>query len=306
MGHAAPRQGQADLMLPGDRHVVQAGVGGPFRVLVLLQVVRLGQAGVDQDGPGGGDGRRALPEDQDVQRVDAGLLQAQLGGDLAGGVHLGDARRQQQALGRHPLAVLLVADDQPVLLPRGVQVVAAGIDAGLDDLAAVLGERADGVEDDLRAVKELGQGLDVVRDLDDLVLDGVDARNLVHGLLDPGLVPAGRGERDVVLAQVLADHAAGVTGGAVDDDGLAHGWCPLRVAYMPMPPSTGSPAPVMKRAASEARKTTASAMSATSPRRPCGVSPTTAPMASGTLGNRPSATTSWASWLPISVGHSPG
>jgi len=52
---------------------------------------------------------------------------------------------------------------------------------------------------------------------------------------------------------------------------------------MPMPPSTGSPAPVMKRAASEARKTTASAMSATSPRRPCGVSPITAPIASGTF-----------------------
>ena len=100
--------------------------------------------------------------------------------------------------------------------------MAAGIDAGLDDLAAVLGERADGVEDDLRAVEELGQGLDVVRDLDDLMLDGVDAGNLVHGLLDTGLVPAGRDERDVVLAQVLADQAAGVAGGAVDDDGLAH------------------------------------------------------------------------------------
>ena len=38
----------------------------------------------------------------------------------------------------------------------------------------------------------------------------------------------------------------------------------------------------------------------------CGVSPTTAPMASGTLGNSPSVTTSWASWLPISVGTRPG
>ena len=207
-------------MLPRDRHVVQTGVGGPFRVLVLLQVVRPGQARVDQDGPGRGDRWCALPEDQDVQRVHARFLQAQLGGDLAGGVHLGDAGRQQQALVRHPRAVLPVADDQPVLLACGVQVVAAGGDAGLDYLAAILGERADGVQDDLRAVEQLGQRLDVVRDLDDLVLDGVDAGHLVHGLLDPGLVPACRDERDVVLAQVLADQAAGIAGGAVDDDGL--------------------------------------------------------------------------------------
>jgi hypothetical protein len=209
-------------MLPRDRHVVQAGVGGPFRVLVLLQVVRLGQARVDQDGPGGGHRRRALPEDQDVERVDAGLLQAELGGDLAGGVHLGDARGEQEIFLGHPLAVLLVADDQPVLLPGGVQVVAAGVDAGLDDLAAVLGERADGVEDDLRPVEQLGQGLDIMRDLDDLVLDGVDAGDFVHCFGDTGFVPAGRDERDVVLTQVLADQAAGVTGGAVNDDRLAH------------------------------------------------------------------------------------
>ena len=48
---------------------------------------------------------------------------------------------------------------------------------------------------------------------------------------------------------------------------------------MPMPPSTGRPAPVMKRAASEQRKTTASAMSETSPSRPSGVCSTTAPTA---------------------------
>src|ERR1700757_603910 len=37
--------------------------------------------------------------------------------------------------------------------------------------------------------------------------------------------------------------------------------------YMPMPPSTGRPAPVMKRASLEQRKTAASAMSPTSPKR---------------------------------------
>ena len=86
---------------------------------------------------------------------------------------------------------------------------------------------------------------------------------------DAGLVAAGGDERQVELAQILADQAAGVAGGAVDDDGLGfHLFCPFW-SHMPMPPSTGSPAPVAHRNASEARKTTASAMSATSPRRPC-------------------------------------
>src|SRR5207237_10799802 len=133
--------------------------------------------------------------------------------------------------------------------------------------AAVPGERADSVEDDLRPVEQLGQGLDIVRDLDDVVLDGVDAGDLVHCFGDPGFVPAGRDERDVVLTQVLADQAAGVTGGTVDDDRLAHAVCPLVLAHMPMPPSTGSPAPVMKSDRAAARKTTAWAMSAAWPWR---------------------------------------
>src|SRR6202034_3995512 len=103
-------------------------------------------------------------------------------------------------------------------------------------------ERSDGVTEHAGPGEQLGQGLDVVGDLDDLMLDGVDAGHLVHGLLDPCLIPAGGDERDVVLAEVLADQAAGVAGGAVDDDGLAHFDAPL--LYIPMPPSTGRPAPV--------------------------------------------------------------
>ena len=74
-------------------------------------------------------------------------------------------------------------------------------------------------------------------------------------LLTLAAVAAGGDEGDVVLAEVLADQAAGVAGGAVDDDGLVgHG-------HIPIPPSTGRPTPLTKRDASEARKTTASAMS---------------------------------------------
>ena len=62
----------------------------------------------------------------------------------------------------------------------------------------------------------------------------------------------------------------------------------------------------MKLASSEARKTTADAMSATSPSRPDGVSPTTAPTASSGEPNRPSRATSLARPAPIAVGTRPG
>ncbi len=63
----------------------------------------------------------------------------------------------------------------------------------------------------------------------------------------------------------------------------------------------------MNRAASEHRKTTASAMSPTSPRRPSGVWPITSPTAASTLGASPrEPTMSLASFMPMSVGTSPG
>ena len=98
--------------------------------------------------------------------------------------------------------------------------MASGGDAGLDDLAAVLGERPDGVADDAGPGEQLGERLDVVGYLDDLVLDRVDAGHLVQRLGDARLIAPGGDERHVELAQVLADQAAGVAGGAVDDDGL--------------------------------------------------------------------------------------
>jgi hypothetical protein len=104
--------------------------------------------------------------------------------------------------------------------------MAAGVDAGLDDLATVLGERADRVADHAGAVEELGQRLDVVRDLDNLVFHCLDTRDLVQGFGDACLVAAGGDERHVEFAQVLADQAAGVAGGAVNDDGLGHLFCP--------------------------------------------------------------------------------
>src|SRR5271156_6772563 len=53
-GSAAQRP--AGPVLSRDHLVAQAGVVGPLRVLVLLQVGRLGQGGIAQDGAGRGDG----------------------------------------------------------------------------------------------------------------------------------------------------------------------------------------------------------------------------------------------------------
>ena len=122
---AAPGQRQPELVLAGDDQLVVAGLGVERHVGVLLEVVRAGQGGVEQDRLGRGDGRAAAPEDGDVEGVQAGLLQAELGGDLAGRVHLRDARGEQQAGGGEVGAVLLVAGDQPVLLAGGVEVVDA-------------------------------------------------------------------------------------------------------------------------------------------------------------------------------------
>jgi hypothetical protein len=206
-----------------ERHEALAGL--ELDVLVLLQVVGLRGRRVDEDGERRGDGRGAAPEDGDVERVEPRLLEAELGGDLAGRVHVRHTGGEQQPGGGEVRAVRLVAGDEPVLLAGGVEVVHAGGEAGLDDLGAVLAERADHVAHDARAAEQLGQRLHVVGHLHDLVVGGLDAGHVgVHRGLDLLRVATGGGEGDAVLAEVLADEAAGVAGGAVDDDGLAaHG-----------------------------------------------------------------------------------
>jgi hypothetical protein len=110
------------------------------------------------------------------KRVEAGRLQAQLRGDLAGGVHLRDARRQQQAGIGELRAPLLIERDQPVLLAGGVGVVALGSEASLYHFAAELGEGAHGVEHHRGALEQFGQRGHGVRHLHHLVVGGLDAR----------------------------------------------------------------------------------------------------------------------------------
>ena len=89
---------------------------------------------------------------------------------------------------------------------------------------AVGDERAHHVADDLGALEELGERADVVLDLPDLVVGGLDPRHPLHHLADEVRVATGGDEGDVVLAEVLADEPARVPACAIDDDrlGAAH------------------------------------------------------------------------------------
>ena len=193
----------------------------PFHVLVLLQVIGLGHGRIDQDGLRGGDGGAAAPEHGDVQCVEAGRFQAQLRGNFTRGVHVGQARRQQQASGGELGAVLLVEGDQPVLLAGGVGVMAFGGQAGLHHLGAELGERADGVEHYRCASEQGGKRLHGVGHFDHFVAGSLNAGHVgLHGGMQLVRRAARCNEGDVVLPQVFTDQPAGVAGGAVDHDGF--------------------------------------------------------------------------------------
>jgi hypothetical protein len=61
--------------------------------------------------------------------------------------------------------------------------VGAGGGARLDDLRSELDERADGVADDLRTVEQVGERIDRVLDLDDVVLGGLYPGDLADDVL---------------------------------------------------------------------------------------------------------------------------
>src|SRR6266699_3544278 len=89
---ATPRQGERGLVLTGDRDVVQAAIVGPLDVLVLLEVVCLRHGRVDEDRLCRRDGRRALPEHKNVERIKARCFEAEVSRDLTRGVYLPDPR----------------------------------------------------------------------------------------------------------------------------------------------------------------------------------------------------------------------
>ena len=87
--------------------------------------------------------------------------------------------REQQSRRGELVAPGVAGVQHPVLLARGVGVVRADPQRGLDHLGTELDERAGGVADHLRAVERGGEGIRVVLDADDLVVGGLDARDLL-------------------------------------------------------------------------------------------------------------------------------
>ena len=134
--------------------------------------------------------------------------------------------------------------------------MATGRKTGFDNFRAVLDKWADHVADDLRALEQLGQRFDCVLNLGNFVVCGFDAGNFFDDCLHFGRVAAGGNKGNVVFPQIFTNEAPRITRDAIDDDRLflAHvhmlpNFYSLRLAiYIPMPPSTGRPAPVMKRA----------------------------------------------------------
>ena len=235
----APGHGERGAVLPGH-HALAGRRVIPRDVLVVDQVEPVGLQD-REDRLRRRVRREALPEHEDVERLHPRRLEREVRRDLTRGVHLRDAGGEQEPAFGELRAPSVLGLDHPVLLARRVEVVGADVEAGLGDLVAVADERPDGVADDLRSLEELGELRHIVRGLDDLMVDRVDAGNVGDDVLRPLFVPAHRRERDVQLAQVLADQAARVAGGAVDNDWLGH-------RHIPIPPSTGRPIPVMNRA----------------------------------------------------------
>jgi hypothetical protein len=194
----------------------------PFDEFILLEIIPLGLQDREDRLRGGVSGE-ALPKDEDVERVDARRLKANVRGDFAGRVHLRDAGREQQALGRELLSPMGFRVEHPILFARCVGVVASRGEAGLGDFRAIFAERADHVADDFGAVEQFGEAFDAVLHLGDFVFGGFNPRDFVHHRLGPRAIAAGSEERHVQLAQIFADEPTRVAGRAVDDNGLLVG-----------------------------------------------------------------------------------
>src|SRR5580700_4015829 len=306
MCSAAPRHGDSALMLTGN---VDLEIGGhiPFNKFVLDEIVPLRL----EDGENGlrrGVSREPLPKYQDVESIEARRFEAHVCRDFTRCVHLRDIGREQQLLCREFGAPALLRQQDPILFSGRIGIVAAGCKTGFDNLRAVLDKWADHIADDLRTLEQLSKRFNRVLNLGNFVVRGFDAGNFFNNGLDFGPVAARGNKGNAVFPQVFANETPRVARDAIYDDRpfLAHVLSSRISIYMPIPPSTGRPAPVMKRASLEQRKTAASAMSPTSPNRPSGVCPTTEATAAPASGASPTATMSLASCMPISVATSPG
>ena len=225
---AAPRQCELRRDRARDRHLERRH-GRPQLVLVLLEVERL-PLQLAEDRLGRAVGREAVEHREDLERVDPGrALHRDARAALRDRRHVRGRRREQQAGLQELRAPLLVREPHPRSLAARVDVVAACLERGLGDRRRVVDARADGVADDGGALQQRGERVDLVRDLDDLVVGGADARHVREHVLDLRAVTSRGDEGYVVLAQELDDQPGGEAARAVDDDRA-------RVAHVASPP----------------------------------------------------------------------
>ena len=103
--------------------------------------------------------------------MDTWRLQTDVGGDLAGRVHLCHAGGQQQTLGGEFFAPARLGGEIPILLASRIGIVTAGRKRRLDGDRAISAERSDHIADHLGAAEQSGQRLDVMLDPGNYVSD---------------------------------------------------------------------------------------------------------------------------------------
>jgi len=129
--------------------------------------------------------------------------------DIARRGHVGHAWRGQEALTSKLFAPVLFHFAMPGLLAPDVHIMAACLEARFDDPRAVVEERAHRIADHSRTGEKLGQIVYRASRFGNFVVRGLDARNVIHHVLDLGAVAAGRDERNIELTQEFRDEASG-------------------------------------------------------------------------------------------------
>ena len=162
-----------------------------------------------------------------IDRIDAGGFEDDVGGNLQRCVHVGSTWGEHFAFLGKRLTVGATRLIHETDLAGGIGVVHAGFGAGGNHQLAEIEKRSHSVADNLSAREQFDQGAVLVRNFHNLVIRGFDSRHQGHGRFQTFAVATGRNERQLVVAQRLADQSAGVAAGAVNDDGfLAHGLLP--------------------------------------------------------------------------------
>ncbi len=152
------------------------------------------------------------------------MFQTEPRGSIAYCGHEGSSRRSQQTEVGKLRSPVFRNFERPGLFTADINIVATGIEGGLNDFRPVVNKWPSGVANYLGAAEQFTEFVDAASGFRDLVISGLDARHVVHDIADFGSI-ASRGDKGkVVLAQKFRDQPAGKTVGSVDNDwARAHG-----------------------------------------------------------------------------------